>query len=442
MSENNQKTYLSNSFKKPLSSSEILGHIKEQYETLPYPLRRPEDDTEETIKKAYSPSSIFEIANFIFKGQRDFSKPFRVLVAGGGTGDASTYLGYVLKKMGVESEIIHLDLSEPSQKIAAGRAKKFNLDNVKFVNGSILDCDKMDLGEFDYIDSCGVLHHLPQTEDGFKVLSKVLKPDGGMGIMMYGTIGRMGIYEIQRALKMILKDSEKPMEKTVVAQKVLKQLPENNILQGNKNIGWRNRDDNEIYDMFCHVKDRSFTVPEILKLADEVEMKVETFIYPALYNPEFYFSDEEVLSRMDKLSKEDKWIIAELLAGNMNKHIFYLTKKGNKIEKLSFDDENNVVIADQFLKNIFKDVRPGKIIGSMNLWFGNVRNITVKIPDLSSYIVDAIDNKRTVKEVFEYIKRNTGHDVDEKELRAEFKELCDVCENFGYIFPSKYPFPI
>ncbi len=78
----------------------------------------------------------------------------------------------------------------------------------------------------------------------------------------------------------------------------------------------------------------------------------------------------------------------------------------------------------------------------MNFWFGNVRNITVKIPDLSSYIVDAIDNKRTVKEVFEYIKRNTGHDVDEKELRAEFKELCDVCENFGYIFPSKYPFPI
>ena len=56
-------------------------------------------------------------------------------------------------------------------------------------------------------------------------------------------------------------------------------------------------------------------------------MKVETFIYPALYNPEFYFSDEEILSRMEKLSQEEKWTIAELLAGNMNKHIFYLTKK-------------------------------------------------------------------------------------------------------------------
>ena len=61
-------------------------------------------------------------------------------------------------------------------------------DKVKFIQGSLLDCKEMEIGEFDYVDSCGVLHHLPDTEAGFKALDSVLKPDGGMGIMVYGTL--------------------------------------------------------------------------------------------------------------------------------------------------------------------------------------------------------------------------------------------------------------
>ena len=60
--------------------------VKEQYESYPYPERRPEDEKKRLITG--SPSHPLEIDHYLFGGQRDWSQPLRVLVAGGGTGDA------------------------------------------------------------------------------------------------------------------------------------------------------------------------------------------------------------------------------------------------------------------------------------------------------------------------------------------------------------------
>jgi methylase of polypeptide subunit release factors len=63
-----------------------------------------------------------EIDHYLFAGRRDWTKPFRALVAGGGTGDALIQLAQVLASAGRKAEITYLDLSTAARRIAEARA--------------------------------------------------------------------------------------------------------------------------------------------------------------------------------------------------------------------------------------------------------------------------------------------------------------------------------
>jgi len=53
------------------------------------------------------------------------------------------------------------------------------------------------LGPFDFINCCGVLHHLAVPEQGLDALLSQLRPGGAMNLMVYGEIGRTAVYQIQ-----------------------------------------------------------------------------------------------------------------------------------------------------------------------------------------------------------------------------------------------------
>ncbi|MBC7136242.1 MAG: methyltransferase, partial [Oceanibaculum nanhaiense] len=54
--------------------------VQDQYEAYPYPGRNPAEEATRLVTG--SPSRVLEIDHYLFGGQRDWSKPFRVLVAG------------------------------------------------------------------------------------------------------------------------------------------------------------------------------------------------------------------------------------------------------------------------------------------------------------------------------------------------------------------------
>src|SRR3546814_17629896 len=68
--------------------------VREQYEAYPYPSRDPADEAKRLI--VGSPSNLLEINHYLFAGRRDFRTPFRALIAGGGTGDATIMLAQQL----------------------------------------------------------------------------------------------------------------------------------------------------------------------------------------------------------------------------------------------------------------------------------------------------------------------------------------------------------
>ena len=93
-----------------------------------------------------------------------------MLVAGGGTGDATIMLASQLAARAIPAEITHIDISAASLDIARARAETRRLDNIIFRQASLSDLATLGLGRFDYIDCCGVLHHHRSPRRGTKEL--------------------------------------------------------------------------------------------------------------------------------------------------------------------------------------------------------------------------------------------------------------------------------
>ena len=61
-----------------------------------------------------------------------------------------------------------------------------------------------DLGRtFDHVVCTGVLHHLPDPDDGLRALRHVLRPRGAMHLMVYALYGRTGIYMMQEYCRLL-----------------------------------------------------------------------------------------------------------------------------------------------------------------------------------------------------------------------------------------------
>jgi len=299
--------------------------VRDQYERYPYPARDPRDEAKRLITG--SPSNLLEVNHYLFRGRRDFSKPFRALFAGGGTGDGTIMLAQQLADTGCPAELHYLDLSESARETAEARAEARGLTNISFHSGSLLDLTALGLGTFDYIDCCGVLHHLEDPAAGLKALAAGLTDDGGMGIMVYGTYGRRGVYETQTMLRDL--GADKPLDERIqIARRLLKALPVSNWLKRNPFVGDHHRSDAELVDLLLHSQDRAFTVPELIALVSETDLKPAAFIEPARYDPGTYLSDGLLKKQLSALDPLEQAAFAERLAGNLKRHILYLSKTG------------------------------------------------------------------------------------------------------------------
>jgi 2-polyprenyl-3-methyl-5-hydroxy-6-metoxy-1,4-benzoquinol methylase len=190
-------------------SGETDAQVQAQYEQFPYPHRDPADEAKRLI--VGSPSHLDEIRHYLHGGRLDLERPFRALVAGGGTGDATIMLAQQLVDAGAaDAQVTYLDLSTASRAVAEARAEARGLSNIRFVTGTIEQIGAIAPGPYDHIDCCGVLHHLASPEGGLQALKTQLSEDGGMGLMVYGTLGRTGVYAIQEALAQLARQPTGP----------------------------------------------------------------------------------------------------------------------------------------------------------------------------------------------------------------------------------------
>jgi SAM-dependent methyltransferase len=299
--------------------------VREQYEAYPYPPRDPREETKRLIEG--SPSHRLEIDHYVFAGRRDWRQPFRALVAGGGTGDGLVMLAQQLADIGCPAEIHYLDLSHASRAIAEARIRTRELQSVTFHYAAIESLPRLGLGPFDYIDCCGVLHHLADPARGLRILADALAPEGGMGLMVYGEFGRSGVYPMQDLLRML--GETDPAEKRIeTAKRLLRQLPATNLFARNPVLNDHLRaGDAGIHDLLLHSRDRAYRVPALMALIDGAGLAATALIEPWRYDPASYLADQKLLGALNGLDRWQRAAAAELLAGNLKAHIAYVVPK-------------------------------------------------------------------------------------------------------------------
>jgi SAM-dependent methyltransferase len=313
--------------------------VREQYEALPYPARDPRDEAKRLV--IGSPSHILEIDHYLYGGRRDWSQPFRALFAGGGTGDGAVMLAQQLADRGCPAELVHLDPSQAAQRIAQARAERRGL-SLRCVEGSLLDLPTLGLGSFDYIDCCGVLHHLADPQAGLQSVVGALADDGGLGLMVYGALGRTGVYEMQALLRLVAAEGS-PRERVAKARKLLSDLPETNWLARNPNLtDHESGGDAGLFDLLLHARDQAFSVEQVYALVDAAELRLVTFLEPGRYDPLSYLRDPVLRRAVGALDAPARAGFAEKLSGAMARHTFYAVRRANPVEPAALDRDDAV----------------------------------------------------------------------------------------------------
>jgi len=366
--------------------------VHEQYEEFPYPARDPSDEKRRLITG--SPSHLAEVNHYVFAGKRDFSQPFRALVAGGGTGDAVIMLAQHLADIGAPAEVVYLDLSTASREIAEARASARGLTNIAFHTGSLLDLSGF--GPFDYIDCCGVLHHLPDPQAGFDSLAGALKPEGGLGLMVYGELGRTGVYDVQDMLRAVGTSEDTGAEKVATAKRLLEQLPATNRFRRNGQMADHLSSDADLYDLLLHSRDRAYRVPDLAQEIEKAGLRIASFIEPGRYDPALYLRDKTLLSRLKHLTLVEKASFAELLAGNMKKHIVYCVRQDNQEDTVAKPTLNAIpVLRDQPGPDLARDMPMGSGFSAQL----DGLDFQLPLPPSAKQILQRCDGKRTLDEI-------------------------------------------
>src|SRR5689334_22001157 len=97
----------------------VNPNVRELYEAFPFPSRTPAGEKPGGMPLTRT-DMLGKVNHHAFEGRRDFTRGFRALVAGGGTGDSAIFLAAQLRE--TDAEVVCLDISEASLAIARQRA--------------------------------------------------------------------------------------------------------------------------------------------------------------------------------------------------------------------------------------------------------------------------------------------------------------------------------
>ena len=319
-----------------------LPDVRSQYEALPYPARNPQDDHQRLVRTWLEDLPM--VNHYGFAGKQSFGHHFRALVAGGGTGDATIFLAEQLRH--TDAQIVHLDMSQAAMAIARERARIRGLANIRWVHDSLLNLPALGLEKFDYINCSGVLHHLADPDLGFRALLSVLADSGAMGLMVYATTGRTGVYQMQSLMRRVnaslAAGSPAPgrasdeVRKIASTRDLLASLPAGNWFKRSEDLHQdHHMGDAGVYDLLLHSQDRSYSVGELFDWLGDG---------PAGHGLHLEFSDVQrgrapYLPRMvlgnkppamaqalAALPRRQQYEMAELMIGSIITHSLYVTR--------------------------------------------------------------------------------------------------------------------
>ena len=288
---------------------ETTERVERQYTNYPYPDYR--DLT--GMEPAASPSR--HSAQIWPEGRP--KRNLRILVAGCGTVQAAMFAN-----ANRECTVVGVDLSEASLAHERSLQESHGLDNLQLHKLDLREISR--LGEmFDFIACVGVLHHMPEPDEGLRALRAVLEPHGAMFLMLYGATRRYGIYLLQDVFRRI--GVQHTADGVDFVRAALKELPRDHFAQPYLQGAKRDLDiDAHIVDTFLHVRDRAYMVPELLDFVERNGLRFQGWGDNGLYYPEGFLAPQsQLFNVIAALPDREQWAISESLNLLSGKHVFF-----------------------------------------------------------------------------------------------------------------------
>jgi len=162
----------------------ITHKVRSQYEENPYPrwldAHRVAGESLRRVMKRLFPQ--------IDLGQITDTQCPEILVAGCGTGQQVIDNAFQFQS----SRVLGVDISLSSLAYAQRKTRQLSLTNVEFKHADIMKLSLLHKA-FDIIECVGVLHHMRDPLEGWRILVKLLRPGGLMRIGLYSAVARQYI---------------------------------------------------------------------------------------------------------------------------------------------------------------------------------------------------------------------------------------------------------
>ena len=231
--------------------------VRAQYEQHPYPRWLELPRREPVSYRDYLTNRFRR-----FTPPEFLSHPVQVLAAGCGTGQEAVAIATARS----QCRVLGLDLSGRSLAYAQRMAAKLGVDNVRFVQGDILNAQRLQQ-RFQVVESTGVLHHMADPIAGWRVLRDCLEARGLMKIGLYSERARD---DVVLAREQIRAASLAPVDADIRAFRTrVLSTPAGEPLAGLA-------DSEDLYtmsacrDLLFHTEEHRFTIPAIAAALDEL----------------------------------------------------------------------------------------------------------------------------------------------------------------------------
>ncbi len=237
----------------------LSRQVAQQYERSPYPrwtsLRKPTPGEERRL-----------LGNFFAPDRLSFfDRPYDILIAGCGTGHQAVYAAL----NSPNARVTAVDLSGAALAYAAMMAERYAARNIAFLQADLLELARTEQykAHFQVIECLGVLHHMADPFQGWRLLRNCLAPQGKMLIGLYSAAARRVITELKHDPAFPGAGCDDKALRTF-RQDLIGRTPAE--LGGELKRGPDFYTASEFRDLTCHVSERCVTLAEIGRFLDDV----------------------------------------------------------------------------------------------------------------------------------------------------------------------------
>lgn len=319
-------------------TAQVSAAVAKLYDTYPFP---PEPILDEP-PPGYNWRWNWLAAYNFCTGRKPTKQDIRILDAGCGSGVSTEYLVH----LNPHAQVVAIDISSGTLEVAKKRCQSSGADRVEFHHLSLYDIQQIP-GQFDLINSVGVLHHLPDPIRGIQALAQKLAPGGIMHIFVYGELGRWEIQLMQQAIALLQGEKRGDYRDGVqIGRKIFASLPQNNRLVKREQERWslENQRDECFADMYVHPQEFDYNIDTLFELIDASGLDFVGFSNPGFWQLETLLEKApELIERAHKLTERQRYRLVELLNPDVAHYEFFLSRP--PLPKFDWSADNSVLTA-------------------------------------------------------------------------------------------------